>query len=539
MSALDEKTQDDEHVEVEDLSPDAAMKDTEALHNLRGTDALMVAIRIEPVRKLGKGMIQLYAICALMMLGASMGGYDASLMGNLLAMPHFQSTFGSSILGVKAGLISAMFSIGSVCALPFIGPAADTWGRRAGIGMGCTIIIMGTIVQGTAHHLPQYLAGRFFLGFGGGIAGAGPAYVVEIAHPVYRGVIAGLFNCCYYVGAVLAAVVLRGCVRYDSNISWTVPTWFQLALPSILLIGCFFIPESPRWQYSHGQIEKCRATLTKYHGDGNPESVYVQLQMQEFGEWIELEGSDKRWWDYRALFNSKASLYRVLLCACAVPAFSQWTGQGGVSYFLPAMLTTMSITSTDVVLDINLGIAIASGISAAVGASFMDRFGRRKMLISCCAVLTLTWVGMIACTSSFYSHGNTAAAKASVAFIFLIGIVFSFAYTPLQQLYPAETLSFEQRAKGLAFAAMCTNATALVNLFATPITLQKIAWKTYGIWLASCALQGVYYYVFMVETKGHTLEEMDEIFKSKNPRAAASIRKEQVDEAVAKVKGSD
>ncbi len=45
--------------------------------------------------------------------------------------------------------------------------------------------------------------------------------------------------------------------------------------------------------------------------------------------------------------------------------------------------------------------------------------------------------------------------------------------------------------------------------------------------------------MFMVETKGHTLEEMDAIFKSKNPRAAASIRKEQVDEAVARVKGSD
>jgi MFS family permease len=218
MSTLDEKTQDDEHVEVEDLSPDAAMKDTEALHNLRGTDALMVAIRIEPVRKLSKGIIQLYAICALMMLGASMGGYDASLIGNLLAMPYFQSTFGSSILGVKASLISAMFSIGSVCALPLIGPATDTWGRRAGIGIGCTIIIIGTIIQGTVHHLPQYLAGRFFLGFGG-ITRAGPAYIVEIAHPVYRGVIAGLFNCCYYVGAVLATVVLRGYVRYNSNIS--------------------------------------------------------------------------------------------------------------------------------------------------------------------------------------------------------------------------------------------------------------------------------------------------------------------------------
>jgi hypothetical protein len=54
------------------------------------------------------------------------------------------------------------------------------------------------------------------------------------------------------------------------------------------------------------------------------------------------------------------------------------------------MLTTMGVTSTDVVLDMNLGIAIASGNSAAVGAIFMDRFGRRKMPISCCAVLALT-----------------------------------------------------------------------------------------------------------------------------------------------------
>jgi hypothetical protein len=42
----------------------------------------------------------------------------------------------------------------------------------------------------------------------------------------------------------------------------------------------------------------------------------------------------------------------------------------------------------------------------------MARFGRRKMPISCCAVLALTLVGMIVCTSSLYAHGSTSAAKA-------------------------------------------------------------------------------------------------------------------------------
>lgn len=170
-----------------------------------------------------------------------------------------------------------------------------------------------------------------------------------------------------------------------------------------------------------------------------------------------------------------ASLYRVFRCAVAVPAFSAWTGQAGVSYFLPAMLGTMGITATTTVLDINLGIGIASGIASCVGASLMDRFGRRKMLFSCCISLAVMWVGMVACTGTFYSTKSDDAAEASVVFVFLVGIAFSFAYTPLQQLYPVECLRFEQRAKGIAVASMLQSAASLVNLLATPVALERIA----------------------------------------------------------------
>lgn len=527
MAEVDEKAPGHDHVE----NPATGLE-LDALHSLRGLAALAVARKIEPIEKLSKRMIQLYIICGFMFLGASIGGYDASLMGNLLDMPYFQTQFGAGILGVKAGYIFSMYSIGAVSALPFVGPCADTWGRRVGVAIGCIIIIVGTIIQGTSHQLPQYLAGRFFLGFGSTVASVCPAYIVEISHPAYRGVMTGLFNCCYYVGSVLAAAILRGCLGYQSNKSWLIPTWFQMALPCILLVALFFFPESPRWQFSHGQAAKCRATLVKFHGNDNEESLYVKLQMREFEEELELDGADKRWWDYRCLFDSRPSLYRVLLCAVPVPVFSQWTGQGGVSYFLPAMLSTMGITASTTVLDINLGISLASGIVACTGASYMDRFGRRKMLIFCCLMLTFMWAGMLACTGTFYKSGSLSAARASVAFVFLIGISFSFAYTPLQQLYPVECLKFEQRAKGVAFASMATNAAALLNLFATPVALERIAWKTYYAWVAACAAQGLYYYFFMVETKGHTLEEMNYIFSQKNPRNASLVYKDTVESEV-------
>ena len=86
--------------------------------------------------------------------------------------------------------------------------------------------------------------------------------------------------------------------------------------------------------------------------------------------------------------------------------------------------------------------------------------------------------GMLTCTGTFYKDGNVSAARAPVTIVFLIGISFSFAYTPLEQLYPVECLKFEQRAKGVEFATMATNA-ALVNLFANvpPCVAENSPWR--------------------------------------------------------------
>jgi len=76
--------------------------------------------------------------------------------------------------------------------------------------------------------------------------------------------------------------------------------------------------------------------LTKWHGYGDSESPWVKLQLAEYDEYLEMDGSDKRWWDYRALFNSWASRYR-LASNCCFAIFSQWAGNGVLSYFLPAV----------------------------------------------------------------------------------------------------------------------------------------------------------------------------------------------------------
>jgi hypothetical protein len=51
---------------------------------------------------------------------------------------------------------------------------------------------------------------------------------------------------------------------------------------------------------ANGRREEALAFLVKYHGNGNPNSALVKLEMQEMDEALaESTGSDKRWWDYR------------------------------------------------------------------------------------------------------------------------------------------------------------------------------------------------------------------------------------------------
>ena len=70
-------------------------------------------------------------------------------------------------------------------------------------------------------------------------------------------------------------------------------------------------------------MDKAREILVTYHGDGDPTSAVVALELVEMLEVISAEGSDKRWWDFRGLFNSRSARYRTFLISC-IAFFGQW-----------------------------------------------------------------------------------------------------------------------------------------------------------------------------------------------------------------------
>ena len=165
---------------------------------IKGNEAFNEAMLKEKPKPFSAAACMLYLACLVGFLCSTMNGYDGSLLNGLLENPDFKKFFNGSNAGIWAGIVSSMYQIGGVIAIPFIGPAVDNWGRKVGMFIGSTIIVIGTIIQGTTINnasVGQFMGGRFLLGFGVAIAtSAGPIYVVEVCHPAYRGVVTALYN---------------------------------------------------------------------------------------------------------------------------------------------------------------------------------------------------------------------------------------------------------------------------------------------------------------------------------------------------------
>ncbi|KAH8726796.1 general substrate transporter [Phaeosphaeriaceae sp. PMI808] len=488
-----------------------------------------------------KAMFKLYLCLFIATLNSCINGYDGSLMGAINDYKQYRDYFGFPDEGTPTtGIVYAIYTIGNLVGSFFAGPATDFRGRKWGMFIGCSIIMIGTCVQATCVNLGGFMGGRFVLGFGVAITStAGPAYVSEMAHPVYRGVCTGVFNTFWYVGGIPGSFVPFGTNKLEGTQSWRIPLWLQMVFAGIVLVCSPFLPETPRWLIANDRHEEALDTMARFHGEGSRHSPIVILEYKEMVEDISVNGSDKRWWDYRELFNSREARYRTML-VLGMAFFGQWSGNGPVSYYYPTMLRGAGITDRRTRLLYNGMQNVVSFAGAIFGAFYTDKWGRRPQLLvsTACLVLIFAIVCALVATNLkknaageyVYDVNKTpeikrpVQAKVVIAFIFIFGFVYSTGYTPLQQLYPVECLRYESRAKGMAFYNFWVNIANFYNTFVTGIAFSGAGWKYYLLFIFWDIFEFIFIYFFFVETRRRTLEEISDIFNSKKPVATSLNR---------------
>jgi len=513
-----------EHLQTveSNMEKSAAVKETAV-----ASVALTAAINAQKPSLLSPNMLRLYLIMGIGYLVSTMNGFDSSLMGSINAMKPYQHTFGLTGAGSSTGIIFIIYNLGQIAAFPFCGLFADGFGRRVSIFVGCFLVCVGTAIQTSANGMGQYIGGRFILGFGASIASAaGPTYTVELAHPAYRGTMAGMYNNFWWVGNILAGWTTYGTNLHMPNSSWAwrAPTLVQCGLPSIVMVLILFLPESPRWLVMKDRTEEAAAVLAKYHGDGDIHAPIVELQIREITEDLGHIHDGNPWWNFKELANTRAARYRLSM-VIAMAFFGQWSGNNVVSYFMPEMISNAGIKSTNKQLLINAINPIFSMLAAVYGATLLDRIGRRKMLMGGLIGGLFAYVLLTAFTAASEQHPTLA--YGTIVSIYLFGICFAWGWTPLQTLYAVECLENRTRAKGSGLNFLFLNIAMVVNTYGISVGIETIGWKLYLVYIVWIVIELIIVFFFFVETAGKTLEELSEIFEAKNPRNA-SIRKVKV-----------
>ncbi|KAH0440734.1 hypothetical protein CcaCcLH18_02404 [Colletotrichum camelliae] len=466
-----------------------------------------------------KSMFRLYGVLLIAYLGGALNGYDGSLMGGLNGMTSYKTYFKKETVDESTGIVFAMYNIGSVAAVFFTGPTNDYLGRRWGMFIGSLIVIIGTCIQAPTKTAGQFLAGRFVLGFGVSfVCVSAPTYVSEMAHPAWRGTITGVYNCTWYVGSIIASWTVYGCAYIEHDGGWRIPIWIQMVTSGIICVGVFFIPESPRWLMANDKHEQAAKILATYHGEGSMDHPIVQLQLKEMAQQIRTDASDKKWWDYSELWNTHSARRR-LICVLGMAIFGQVSGNSLSSYYMTALLKNAGIDDDEKkVLALNAINPILCFGAALAGARMTDVVGRRPLLIYsiifcsfCFAIITGT--SKLATSDA----SNDAAANATIAFIFIFGIVFSFGWTPLQSMYIAEILNTATRAKGTAVGNFASAVGSTIIQYASGPAFLNIDYYFYIVFIFWDLFEAVFIYFFFPETKDRTLEELEEVFSAPNP----------------------
>ncbi|KAL2862478.1 sugar porter family MFS transporter [Aspergillus lucknowensis] len=505
----------------EDVAP-AEKNDRDVQHDAIAVTFDVLGGRPDPW---GRGHLQLYGACLIIYLCSTMNGYDGSLMGSINVLPEYQSYYNLGSSGSSTtGLVFSIFNIGQMAGAVFVW-VNDLFGRKLTLRVTAFGVCCSAVFTALAPTLSSFIAARFLLSFFSTICCvAAPMLLVEIAPPLHRATVAGIYNTLYYMGSIIATFTMYGAnLHLTGNLKWRLPLWLQILCPGLACLGSWFLPESPRWQIAQGKHEEARKFIIKHHANGDAAHPIVTIEMQEIEDSLVEVRARSIWacFDLRSLFKSRARLYRLML-VIAMGWFGQFSGNNVASYYLPIMVENVGITSTNMVLLLNAIYAITGWIAATCGARLHDIVGRRKMLMGSCLGMSVALAIVAGTAAAYEKTGSVPSSSASIAFIFIFGVVFAVAFTPMQPIYPAEVLANDMRANGMMVFQITAGCASFVNTFAAPIAMENIKYWFYVFFVFWDLFEFAFIYLFFVETKGRTLEELDAVFAARNPRKAST-----------------
>lgn len=449
----------------------------------------------------------LAVVLAVILLSGALFGYDQGVISG--ALHGIKATFSLSALLVE--VVTSWVTLGALFGALAGGELADRLGRKRAVLIAGVVFTAGSLIEALAPDTLILVGGRLIVGAGVGVAAvAAPLYAAELAPSALRGRFISAYQLAV-AGGIFIAYLVGGWLSKDDAWRWMLGL---SAAPGLMLVAVALVtPQSPRWLMRMGRRADAAAQMRKIRPGTDPgpglDAIAAVLGKEKGrASWGEVFG--KQW-------------RRPLLVGVGLAVFQQITGINAIIYyadqiFAAAGFATQSSQTTVTTWAVG-GVNVAATL---IAIAFIDRLGRRKLLLAGLLGMGLS-LAVVGAAFEFMTTATVAhpAATSTAGIVTLAALVvfiacFAFSMGPVVWTVINEIFPGHIRGRAVAVATAFNWASAFVVSQVFLSMIDAIG-NSFTFWLFAlfCVLGGAFVFYAVPETKGRSLEQIQQIWKTK------------------------
>lgn len=443
-------------------------------------------------------------------LGGFLFGFDTAVINGAVAA--IANAFNAS--SWLTGLAVSLALLGSAVGAFYAGQIADRYGRVKAMVVAAGLFTLSAIGSGLAVGIWDFIFWRLLGGIAVGAASViAPAYIAECSPADLRGRLGSLQQLAIVVGIFIALLsdyfIAVSAGSAESPFLFGIAAWrwmFWSAIPPAVIYGisALMIPESPRYLVAKNREPEAANVLTKIVGGD------VLAKIEEIRQTVLRERNPK----LSDLKARSGGLLPIVWVGMGLSIFQQFVGINVIFYYSSVLWRAVGFSEKD-----SLWITVITGainiITTLVAIAFVDKFGRKPLLVLGSLGMTLT-LGTMASTfgtAPLDAAGNpTLSDSAGIVALVAANLYvfcFGFSWGPVVWVMLGEM--FNNRIRGAALAVAATVqwiANFIISTTFPPLLKYVGLGGAYGFYATAAAISFFFVLFLLKETKGIELEDM-------------------------------